>query len=105
MPVFAGFEAGLPVLLGYKAGYLYALPIAAALAGAFVQYSVAKKFTGIFLVSLLSLAIILLIGMAYLAVFIGINKAYLFGVQPFILGELLKAMMLAIIVPTLIKGS
>jgi biotin transport system substrate-specific component len=103
LPVFAGFEAGLPVLLGPKAGYLFAFPLAAGLAGALVQYGIAKKFIGVLLVSIFSLAVILLIGMAYLSLLIGSSKAYLFGVQPFLIGELLKAVMLAVIIPTLVK--
>lgn len=103
LPVFAQFSAGLMVLTGPSAGYLLAFPLAAILAGALVQHRVAKNFIGIMLTALVAFAFILAIGMTYLSLFTGWKAAYVLGMQPFLLGELLKAIMLAVIVPTLIN--
>ena len=81
-PVFSGGGAGPTHLVGPTAGYLLALPLLAA------GYGTVK---GRVLPSLaLSLAH-LLAGAAWLAFFVGPQKALAVGVAPFLLAEALKA--------------
>lgn len=101
LPVFAGFHSGIPTLLGMTGGYLFAFPFGAALAGWLVEHGLGKHFLGALASAIVGLALISLLGAAYLALFVGWQKAYFLGLAPFILGESLKAIFLAFIVPTL----
>jgi biotin transport system substrate-specific component len=99
LPVFAGFGAGFMHLVGPTGGYLWAFLLAALLAGFLAEKGLVKNFASTILVGALSIAVILLIGMAYLIKFVGWPQAYVLGVQPFLLGAALKTIMLAVIVP------
>ncbi len=81
-PVFSGGDAGAAHLVGPTAAYLWALPLLAA------GYGFAR---GRVLASLgVSLAH-LLVGAAWLALFVGPAKALAAGVAPFLLAEGVKA--------------
>jgi biotin transport system substrate-specific component len=98
-PVFAGLPSGLAYLFGPTGGYLLAFPVVAFLAGWLAQHGAGKRLWRSFIVALVSLAIILAIGATYLADFVGVKQAFTVGFEPFMLGELLKAVMIAAIVP------
>ncbi len=78
-----------------------AFPFGAALSGWLVEQGLGKNFGGALLSAIIGLTFISLMGMLYLALFVGWKKAYFLGFAPFIFGESLKAIFLAIIVPTL----
>jgi len=99
LPVFAGFSAGPAILLGMNGGYLFAFLIAAVCCGWLAQRGWSRNFILAFATALLGAIIILLIGTTYLAAFIGWHKAFLFGMLPFLLGDILKVVMLAFIIP------
>ena len=101
LPVFAGFTFGFPVLFAVTGGYLIAFPFSAALAGWLVEHGLGRNFIGAAVAALVGLVLISLVGAAYLSLFIGWHNAFLFGLAPFILGEGLKAVLLAFIVPAL----
>jgi len=100
LPVFFGFSAGIPHLLGPTGGYLFAFPLAAVLAGWLMQGS-SPRPVRVFFVSMLSMTFILVCGMLYLSLFIGFPKAYWLGMFPFFLDEILKSVMLAFMIPYL----
>ena len=56
-----------------------------------------------FLKLVLSVSFIYLFGMLWLSKFTGWEKAFLLGAQPFILAELFKILILAILVPKILK--
>ncbi len=99
LPVFANFSAGLPYLFGPTGGYLLAFPLAAVVAGYLVQRGWGKYAISSLAVAGISLAIILGLGASYLAIFTGSKTAIVLGVQPFLIGEACKAIMLATMVP------
>ena len=101
LPVFYGFSGGIAHLLGPTGGYLFAYPVAAALAGWLTQSWAGKSYFKVFAVAGVSLSVVLLIGMAYLSIFVGFSKAYWLGVFPIFLGEGLKAVMLTVMIPRL----
>jgi len=103
LPVFASGRGGLIVLAGPTAGYLYAFPFAAAIAGFFAERqwigSVLRTVAGM----ALALTVILTSGWAWLA-FVwnaGATQAFATGVAPFLLGDLVKVALAAALLPAL----
>lgn len=94
MPVFAGGAAGAAHLIGKTGGYLMAFPLAAALTGYLVERGWgANRLPLAFTAMLLGNALCLGMGCLWLATFIGMHKAVEFGVNPFLLGGLLKSVL------------
>ena len=100
----AAAAAGLPVLAGVThlaafagptAGYLFAFPAAAALCGWLAE----RGWTGLglaFASMLAGNALCLLGGAAWLSLSLGVSKAVVAGVVPFLIGGLLKSAMGAV---------
>lgn len=88
LPVFAGGAAGLAVLMGPRGGYLIGYIVAAFLIGSILERRRSLKEAA--LAMCMGNAALFLCGATYLATFIGWQKAFLLGVVPFILGDLLK---------------
>jgi len=88
MPFFADSAGGLSHLTGKSGGYLYSFILASLL---FSHYK--KSFSPVtgFAGALVATALILLVGMLHLSYFIGLSKAWTYGVLPFILGGIVKA--------------
>jgi biotin transport system substrate-specific component len=89
-PVFADGSAGYSVLIGKTGGYLFAFVIAAFVVSLFGKKQWTKSFAKSLLVMTLGTSIILLLGVSYLATFIGIANAITYGFVPFILGAIIK---------------
>jgi biotin transport system substrate-specific component len=92
LPVLAGGASGVAHFVGPTGGYLLAFPVAGALMGWLAERGwsgnrVALAFLGM----LLSHAVCLLLGAAWLAVLIGPERAIVLGVMPFLVGTLLKS--------------
>lgn len=92
MPVLSGGAAGAHHFVGSTAGYLFAFPLSAALAGWLAE----KGWNGkrpilAFGSMLLSNAVCLAMGAAWLAVMIGFDQAIIHGVTPFLVGAVLKS--------------
>lgn len=85
LPVFAGGAAGFHILLGPRGGYLIGYLIAAFVVG----YLIEKKKSPM-LALLAGQVAIFGLGAGYLATFVGVEKAFLLGVAPFLLGDALK---------------
>ncbi|PZV35423.1 biotin transporter BioY [Mesorhizobium kowhaii] len=91
-PVLAGGAAGLSHFVGPTGGYLFAFP----LVGALVGWLAERGWNGnrvmlAFAAMLLGNLACLVLGTAWLAVMIGVEKAITFGFMPFLLGGLLKS--------------
>lgn len=90
MPVFAGLHGGAVWLTLFTAGYLWSYPLAAFVAGWFSERgwgsTVVRAVTGM----LLALGVIYLGGWAWLAVLVGAEEAFLTGVVPFVLADVVK---------------
>lgn len=95
-PVLANGSGGLAPFVGPTAGYLASFPIIAALVGWLAERGwtgerIVRSFTAHFSANLLCLAI----GGAYLSWLMGVDKGWLLGVAPFILGAFLKSALAA----------
>jgi biotin transport system substrate-specific component len=92
LPVLSAGSAGVHCFVGPTAGYLFAFPLAGAVMGWLAERGwhgdrVGLAFAGM----LISHAICLTLGAAWLAHLIGVKLALAHGVQPFIIGTLLKS--------------
>jgi len=102
LPVFAEHSSGLGVLTGATAGYLYAFPLAAALAGSLVKYVAGARRTRALVVFGCSLAgSVLLIhplGIAGLKVVLGLSWGEAVQADlPFWIGDLVKTSLVALV--------
>lgn len=92
MPVLAGGNGTLAAFAGPTAGYLFAFPIIAALAGFLAERgwngcNLPKAFATFLTANILALVV----GAAWLSLSVGVEKALLVGITPFLIGGLLKS--------------
>ena len=92
LPVFATWSGGIHCLLGLNGGYLFALPVAAFIAGYLAQK---RTFWHILLAGCVSSLLILSLGSLFLSFFIGLHLAFAVGLKPFILIEVIKILAVA----------
>ncbi|AIF68612.1 biotin transporter BioY [Palaeococcus pacificus DY20341] len=101
LPVFAGFKGGFVYLYGPTGGYLIAFPIAAFLVGLISEKK--ENITGYAIASLVGILAIYLLGWFRLGLFMhDFGKAFKVGVAPFIVIDLLKAV-IAVVVADRVK--
>ncbi len=95
MPVFALGRAGIPILLGPTGGYLIGYVLGTWVTGYLVERSGSKNLrqaslamvTGAMVIGNL---LIYLCGLSQLSLFVGIERVFLLGMLPFLLGDSLK---------------
>ncbi len=103
IPVFAGTpEKGLGItyFVGPTMGYLVGFLVAVFLSGFF---NFGKNYFLNFLKLILSVSTIYLFGIFWLVSFTGWEKVFLVGVQPFLLAELFKVLLLTALVPKILR--
>jgi biotin transport system substrate-specific component len=107
LPVFAGGTsawspsvAGVPVIIGPSAGYLYSYPIAAFVVGHFAERGWTRSFKKSLLAMLAGEAAIYAIGLPWLALYVGARNAVLLGLLPFIPGDAIKMLLAAAVLPS-----
>lgn len=102
IPVFANFRGGLQVLFGPTGGYLFGYILAAYLIGKLFEMTEDSKlnqYSRFILFSFIGLAVIYTLGVIQLKYVLDFtwSKAYLTGVAPFILFDLIKIFIAGII--------
>jgi biotin transport system substrate-specific component len=105
LPVFAGFASGPAVFFGGTAGYLFGFLIAAALMGFMADRGVTKSWLGTVMTLFAGEVVIFGLGVAYLAYLYGFDKSLEFGLYPFVLGDLVKLALAALIGKGVTKGA
>jgi biotin transport system substrate-specific component len=100
-PVFAGGASGLHIFMGPTAGYLYAFPAAAAVAGYISERGWGTSFFRTLLGMALALGLVYLGGWSWLAGMfsLGARGAFDVGVAPFLLADVVKLATAAAILP------
>jgi biotin transport system substrate-specific component len=101
-PVFQGTpEKGIGVayMLGSTGGYLAGFVVMAAIVGWAADRGWDRRPVKLFNVILVSEIIMMAMGFAWLALLIGPEKSWQFGVVPFIVGDLIKVALAASLVP------
>jgi biotin transport system substrate-specific component len=101
MPVFAGPIGGLVPLLGPTAGYLFGFIVAAFVTGWLSERGWDRSVPRLFMAMGIGHIAILAMGFAWLAfgMKLGVEKAWLVGLLPFIAGSLVKNALGAALVP------
>ncbi|MEA2087118.1 MAG: biotin transporter BioY [Candidatus Caldatribacteriota bacterium] len=92
LPVFAGFKAGIGILFGPTGGFLFGFIISAYVIGKIIEAKKEKNFFYYFLAGLSGMAIIYITGITQLSLVtgIGVKKALMVGMFPFLPGDILK---------------
>lgn len=98
MPVFANGKAGMAVLMGPSGGYLFGFIAMAFVLGYFSDKGVLKSVVKSIAVAALATAVMYAFGLAQLSLFVGADKVLEYGLYPFVLGDLIKAGMAAMLV-------
>lgn len=99
LPVFANVNTGIAYLFGPTGGYLLAFPLISVCVGWMTERGAGKHVWSSLLAASLGLLLILSLGSFYLSFFVGTASAFKAGFVPFVLAELCKAIMIAVIVP------
>lgn len=92
LPMFAGGAGGAIHLIGPTGGYLLAFPLAAALTGWLVARA-GRGLVGVTAAMLAGHGLILALGVAWLSILVGGEKAVALGLLPFLAGSVLKSVL------------
>lgn len=90
---------GIAYMLGTTGGYLLGFVVMAAIVGWAADRGLDRNPLKLFGVMLVADAVMLAMGFAWLAVLIGAQSAWSFGVMPFIVPDLIKVALAASLVP------
>ena len=103
LPVFAGPVGGLAPLVGPTAGYLYGFVAAAFITGWLSERGWDRSVPLLFVAMALGHIVILAAGFAWLAfgMNLGVEKAWLVGIAPFVAASLIKNALGAALVPAI----
>lgn len=104
LPVFSGFSGGFPKLAGPTGGYLIGFIFMAFISGIFID-KFSNKIYICFFGMVIGTIVTYLFGTAWLAyvAHMTFNKALAIGVLPFIIGDLIKIIIAALIGPQIRK--
>ena len=101
LPFFAGGGSGWAYLLGPTGGYLLGFVAAASVVGWLAERGLERKLRTALLPFAAGTLVIYLCGAGWLAVLMGVQKAFALGVLPFLFGDVLKALFAALLLPGL----
>jgi biotin transport system substrate-specific component len=101
LPFFAEGKGGLQVILGASGGYLIGFVIAGSLIGRLAELGWDRNLLGAVGAMLIGNVLIYVIGLPWLAVVTGwdASKTLKLGLEPFIVGDVLKLVLAAIVFP------
>ena len=100
LPVFAMGRAGLPVLLGPTGGYLVGFIVGAYVVGLLAERGWDRRVGATVLAMVLGNVAIYAFGLLWLSCLIGVSRVLAVGLYPFVIGDGLKIMLAAILLPS-----
>ena len=103
-PVLSEFKAGPAVFMGATAGYLAGFVLAGAVVGWFAERGWTRNIVTSVAAMLVGEALIMGLGVAWLAHLIGFDKAIQYGFTPFLVGDALKLGIAALGLPFLSRA-
>lgn len=98
-PVFAQMHGGAIWLTGFTAGYLWSYPFAAFVAGWFSERNWGSTIVRALAGMLIALTVIYAGGWAWLALFTNARDAFITGVAPFVIADIVKIAIAAAMLP------
>lgn len=100
-PVLASDKGGVEAIFGATAGYLFAFLVASYVVGLIAKQLSTRKFLNVFVGFFIGTFLIYIFGASWLSFYTGNGLAYGIskGVIPFILGDILKALLAASLLP------
>ena len=101
LPVFAGGAFGVAPLVGPTAGYLVGFVPAAFVTGFLAERGWDRRFFSTWAAMALGSLTLFAFGVAWLSRFLGWEGAVAAGLVPFIVGDLLKQLLAALLLPSL----
>lgn len=103
IPVFAGPTGGLAPLTGPTAGYLYGFVVAACVTGLLSERGWDRSMLLLFVAMAIGHLLILAAGFGWLAfgMKLGVERAWLIGIKPFIAAALIKNALGAVLLPAI----
>ena len=90
LPIFAAGASGLAYLSGPTGGYLVGFIISASLVGLLAARGMDRRIPSALLAFLAGEVVIYLCGVAWLSLFLGIQRAIVAGLLPFLIGDAIK---------------
>lgn len=101
LPVFAAGGGWAYLITSPTAGYLWSYPIAAFVVGFLAERGLDRSFLTSIFAMLPGTVIIYALGVSWLAILlhIGLGKAFMLGMWPFIPGDLIKIVIAALLLP------
>jgi biotin transport system substrate-specific component len=99
LPFFSGGNGGIEWLQGATAGYLFAAPLAALLVGTLAERGWDRRVSTTIAAMVLGNLVIYALGVAWLALSIGLQSAFMQGMLPFILGDAVKIAIACVVLP------
>jgi len=100
LPFFAGGSGGFAHILGPAGGYLVSFPAAAYITGAFSEHGWDRRFITAASAMAIGSVVILLAGWVWLSQFMGATAALHAGVTRFIIGDIVKIVLAAAVLPS-----
>jgi biotin transport system substrate-specific component len=100
LPVFAGGGAGPAHLAGPTGGYLVGFVAAAYVTGLLAERGWDRRIGTTLAAMLLGNAVLYAFGLVWLAAYVGIGRALPLGLYPFIVGDLAKLTLAALLLPS-----
>ncbi|MBM4425135.1 MAG: biotin transporter BioY [Chloroflexi bacterium] len=100
LPVFAGGASGLAKLVGPTGGYLIGFAAASFVVGLLAERGLDRNWKTAILPFLAGTLVIYLCGAAWLSAFVGFDNALIAGVYPFLIGDTIKLILAAIVLPS-----
>lgn len=95
IPVFSGGTAGISRLLGPTGGYLIGFVFASFTSGWLMRKNLVTNLARGFAAALFSSGCFFLIGLPWLSLFVGKENALQMGLYPFLIGDVIKSVLLA----------
>ena len=102
LPVFSGTPErgiGWAYMVGPTGGYLLGFLVASGIVGVLAQQGWDRSFPKTLASMTLGMLVVYIFGFVWLAGLIGVEKAWTFGVQPFLVADVFKILLAAIALP------
>jgi biotin transporter BioY len=99
LPVFSLGRGGLPFLFGPTGGYLFGFIAAAYVTGSLAQNQWDRRISTTIIAMIIGNLLIYFFGLLRLSLMIGLGDALVTGIYPFIIGDLIKIGLAAVLLP------